>query len=809
MQGPWKTVQTSRRVQVLGMLVVAGLLGGEACSAAEVPAQEIDLMLSRLRTMLVGPAAGEYSGEMRQAAKAEGAWVAAALKRQIRDEASEHFGAVDPVYESDRNYPTEGISRLLPPAVRLARAYACRAGSYHRDAGVKKAIELSLRYAMKRAYPGCEKAHNWWCWEMAVPVQIGELMVLMAEDLPDDVRASFLQLLGELNPPRPLEEHWGSYHSANLALSQFRSGLVLRDQRRLQLAMEGMRRACRWPWNRGLQPDYSHHVQAGGTGVGSMDLGYSNDMLGLAGQYVYCTRGTRLALDSHSIEGLTGYVLEFHRWAIWRGWSNPFLFGRGVANEGRENGDFGSVGACLSLAAAGVHRADEMAAFMKRMLRELPLVSRAMKGLYVQFGEPGPVGSLALLDEIRRRPAPAEDPPVGCRFWPWSEYLVYRTPRFFTSVLVSGAAKPTVTWYQINGQGKRAWHGRDGNVVTILDGWDLGPDLFPTLDWERLSGITTEDGTHYESFEISRNPFSGGATLDEKAGIVGMDLRVGSLEARRSYAFFDECMVAQVSRVRSTRQAETVVRQVPLRSIGDPIWVDGRRIEPESGRPTVLKGIRWLHAGRGGYGFPGGADVTVVLEERTGTWRAVNETHPSTNALTRPYLQILFDHGSSPKDAECVSVTWPAADLDSMEERMRRFEREVRTVRTGEVHAVQTPEFRALVFFEPAEAAGCGLDRPGCLMVRRHETSARIAVSEASLRGTEIVMALPFDVDGVRLPEYVAIAGKPNVLRVSLRTDRPFPIDEKRADVGGEWVFRTNTHPAGGLQREFDAEVNR
>ena len=769
MPGRRKAAQVWQILQVAGMFAVVGWLAPAANAVAEVPAEEVELMLSRFRTMLVGPPTGEGSEALRQAVAREDRWVAAALERQIRDENEEHYGAIDPVVESGRNYRHVGISQLLPPAVKLARAYACPASRYHRDRQVQAAVDLSLRYAMKRAYPGCEKVHNWWCWEMAMPEQIGELLVLMAEDLPADVRESFQRLLDELNPPQPIEDHWGSYHSASLALSQLRSGLVLRDPRRLQLAREGMQRACRRPWNRGLQPDYSNHDEVGGTGVGGMDLGYNNDMLAAAGKYVYCTRGTSLTLDSHSIEGLTGYVLEFHRWAIWRGWSNPFLFGRGVAAEGHKDGDLGSAAAVLHLAAAGACRTDEMTAFMKRALLDLP----GFRGL-------GPLGDVGLLDQIKRRSVPAAPPPLGCRFWPWNEYLVYRTPRFFTSVLVSGAAKPTIPWYQINDQSRTAWHGRDGNVVTILDSWDLGPDLFPTMNWDRLSGITTEEGSHYESFEKSRNPFSGGVTLDEKAGIVGMDLRVGTLEARKSYAFFGECMVSQTSGVRATKHTETVVRQVPLRRLEDPIWVDGEKNRVEPGTPMVLEDVRWLHAGRCGYGFPGGADVTLLLERRTGSWQSVNALHPSTEELSRPYLQVLLDHGTSPTGAHCAYVAWPGAELASMEERMRTWERNVRIRHAGNVHVVETPTFRAMVFFEAAEVGGYGLDRPGCLMVRHDGPSAHIAVSEASLRSPETNVALPFDVKRDRLPPYVSVAGPPSRLHVCLQD---------------------------GLQREFDVRT--
>ena len=74
-----------------------------------------------------------------------------------------------------------------------------------------------------------------------------------------------------------------------------------------------------------------------------------------------------------------------------------------------------------------------------------------------------------------------------------------------------------------------------------------------------------------------------------------------------------------------------------------------------------------------------------------------------------------------------------------------------------------------MVFFMPAAAAGYRLDRPGCLMVRRGKTSAHVAVSEASLRGTEMAIGVPFGVDGGRLPSGVTLGDKPNVLNIAFR----------------------------------------
>ncbi|WP_329493680.1 polysaccharide lyase family 8 super-sandwich domain-containing protein [Kitasatospora herbaricolor] len=269
----------------------------------------------------------------------------------------------------------------------------------------------------------------------------------------------------------------------------------------------------------------------------------------------------------------------------------------------------------------------------------------------------------------------ASGEPAGARVFAMDRAVVRRAGWAASLSLCSART----TFYETgNGENLRGWHTNNG----LLAWWgaDYGngqySDAFwPTVDPYRLPGTT-----------VSRTPladaaggawgaarpaavWAGGAT-DGSYAAVGQDVRglSSTLSGRKSWFLLDDsvvCLGAGISCADGV-PVETVVDNRNLGAAGThALTVDGVRQPDALGWSGRLAGVRSLAiAGFGGYVFPGGATVNAARQERTGSWHDVN-VNGSTQALTRRYLTVWFDHGTDPAGAAYSYLLMPGAGADA------------------------------------------------------------------------------------------------------------------------------------------------
>lgn len=98
------------------------------------------------------------------------------------------------------------------------------------------------------------------------------------------------------------------------------------------------------------------------------------------------------------------------------------------------------------------------------------------------------------------------------------------------------------------------------------------------------------------------------------------------------------------------------------------LTVDGR-LQPATAGTTTFRGAGWAHlAGASGYVFPGGADVTVLRETRTGAWHDISTGGP-TATLSRDYATLFVDHGTAPSDEGYSYILMPGAAKSAVAQR--------------------------------------------------------------------------------------------------------------------------------------------
>jgi len=337
--------------------------------------------------------------------------------------------------------------------------------------------------------------------------------------------------------------------------------------------------------------------------------------------------------------------------------------------------------------------------------------------------------------------------------------VLHRRPRWTFALSLS--SKRIATYESGNGEHPRGWFTGDG-MTYVYDGdqTHYSDAYWPTVNAQRLPG-TTVDTQPRERFSgsVSRpaTSWAGGVELGG-AGAAGMDLAAWgcTLRAKKSWFSVGDAIVALGAGITSTdgRAIETVVDNRNLHASGtNRLTVDGSRQPGDLGWNATFDDASHAHlAGVGGYVFPGGAALHALREERTGSWRDINDgadTGGSPDPITRRYVTLWFDHGASPSGAGYAYILLPGASAD--ETRRHALTRPIRVLaNTAAAQAVSTRDgLLAANFWQGATVGDLASDGPASLLVRRTRGRIEIAVSDPSRTATTVTLDLPYAASSV------------------------------------------------------------
>jgi hyaluronate lyase len=542
---------------------------------------------------------------------------------------------------------TAGWSRLRS----MALAWATPGQKLYGDPELLAAVRKGMSWMEQHRYnPRVQQEYaNWWDWEIGCPLALDDLLVLLYDRLTPEEITKYAAAIDRFVPdPRFLHGHTPTTGANRVWKCQgaILRAIVIKDQGKLQSATDAL--APVFPYvtsGDGFYEDgsfiqHSRHPYTGG---------YGNALLFDLSDLLYLVAGSEWDVRDPARDNIYRWVFESFEPILYRGAMMDMVRGREVSRSSSTDHATGhSVAA--SILRVSQFAPSQQAQRMRSLVKEQLLSDTAMSNFAGRSIEQ----IMAIHALLADNSVPRRGDLRGGWIFAGMDRAVHQRANWAFGIAIDSSR--IFNFESINGENLHNWHAGDG--MTYLYTADLAQfsdGFWPTVDPQRLPGITVVAGSIEHPNRTGRSPIAGGASVDGKSSVMMQLAPDGvSLEAKKSWFLLDDEVVAVGSGIRSEADApvETIIENRMLR--GSSSFAQG-----QNGKWAFLDGTA-------GYYFPDGAGWKTAEIERQGSWKDITEGG-STASLERRYRTIWFDHGAKPDGAKYAYAILPATTRAKME----------------------------------------------------------------------------------------------------------------------------------------------
>jgi len=651
---------------------------------------------------------------------------------------------------------TTGYSRLRA----MALAYATPGCSLHMNTALLADTVGGLEWMHSNRYNTVIAQYdNWWDWEIGVPMHLTDTAVLLYSQLTGSQRTHYMAAVN-FHTPTPDMTQANQIWKARVVGVR---GCVVKDSAKLLLARNAFSDVFPYVTSGdGFYRDGSF-IQHG---YHPYTEGYGAALLGTMAPVLTWLAGSAWAVTDPAQTNLYRWVYDSFEPLIYRGAAWDLVRGREVSRSGSTpQGTGHSILQNILRVSQFAPAADS--ARMRSMVKYW-----ALSDTVRNFTNSVP---LQVLADAKALMADSATVPRGellghYHFGEMDRVIHLRPGYGFGLSLFSSRI---ANFESINSENMCGWYTGDGMTTLYNDQLDHYSDSYwPTVNPYRLPGTTVDTMVRTPPSNPTRAngqswrqsyPWVGGAKLDG-VGSAGMQLDAWgcSLTAKKSWFMFDREIICLGAGIASSdgRVIETVVENRRLTSTGTNAFVVNGSVMPVNlGWSATVTNMTWAHLSGGpanagiGYYFPTTNSVRALREARTGSWRDVN-AGGSTNPITRNYLTLWFDHGTSPSGASYAYVLLPCFTASNVADYAAAPDAVVlENSAAAQAVRIKSTGHTAVNFWDAGthSAAGIAADRPCSVITRTDGTWLDVAVADPTQTNTAAIkVELAASATGVR-----------------------------------------------------------
>lgn len=350
-------------------------------------------------------------------------------------------------------------------------------------------------------------------------------------------------------------------------------------------------------------------------------------------------------------------------------------------------------------------------------------------------------------------------PVTGARqFWMSNMVVSHGANYYLSAKIMSARNKGTEA---LNNQNLKGYNLPWGATNIMTSGNEYF-DIFPTWNWSRIPGTTTEMSEAQAStsfgldsgYVTTSNTFGGTLAVNEVgAAAFKLDNKRG-VTARKSFFFMENMMVCLGNSITASGTTNEIVTNVNQTKTNGTITAFYDGSQQTFTVDSISKNtLQWVHHDNVGYLFPAGGLMSLTNKTQSGTWKSIDNGGSATT-VSNPVFNLYVRHSPTPVNRTYYYIVAPnklASDMATLYNN-HGFVVDQNTVNLQAIRHTGTSQY-AVVFYAAGQfTTPDGLfiksDKPAMVQIKIYTSSYRISVSDPEYTGTPITITLNRNLSG-------------------------------------------------------------
>ena len=531
----------------------------------------------------------------------------------------------------------------------MALAYCTKGSPLENNNQFLNDIKSALDWLYDNKYNSTKNEYgNWYPWEIAIPLALNDIVVLLYEELEPLVISKNMATIRRFVPDvtRYNLQYPMFSTGANrvwLCMATALMGVNDEDGNSIAIARDGLDIVFEYVTSGdGFYEDGSFIQHDRHPYTGS----YGSALLGELAKMMYLFKDSPWEITNSNHKNIFRWVYDSFDPLIFKGSIMDMVRGREIARSTSSNHGVGhSIIGTVALLSLLADEADAKAyrSMVKSWIEE-DTCGKFFNGASLFICQ--------LAKEILSNSSPRGEIRRYKQF-PAMDRAVFTRPGF--SFGISMYSNRIENYEYMNNENKKGWHTSSGMTMLLnSDVLHYDDNYWPTVDAYRLPGTTALQNTGENPDSLNLNSWAGGVELLGLYGTSGMILAPSGqqLQTKKSWFMFDDEIVAMGDVTSNDNKVvETTIENRKLNANGDnALAVNGNLMPSNLGWSQTLSNVSSIHLAGNvpgsdiGYYFPSPATVKALRQSRTGSWSELMNGG-SSNSITRNYMTLWFDHG--------------------------------------------------------------------------------------------------------------------------------------------------------------------
>ena len=588
-------------------------------------------------------------------------------------------------YEKTNWSPQSHLNRMLD----MTHAYTNKKSIYFNNNELGEKIVQGLSYWVQKA----PYSTNWWFNDIAVPQSLGKILILLEGSnlIKEPLKNNAIRLMIRGN----LKEMTGA-NKADIALHYLMRGMLTGNEILIKSTSESVFSEIKMTEEEGIQIDNSYHQHGHQLYISGYGDVFIESMLAIA-QYL---RGSQYSLQQNQIDILSSFVLDGFL-PIFRGSYKDYnAGGRLIARKNALNYN----------------------GFIKQ-LKILEQLDKKNQKKYTKA-----------IGQIQNSIYDSTYENNKC-YWR-SDYMIHNRRSYSASVR---AASERINRMETGGNGEnlKGTLISAGSTSVRVSGNEYF-NIFPCWNWSQIPGVTSiKDQVPIIKGNEWSSPGSGefiGGISNGNVGAFVLDYNEFSIQAHKGYFFFDNEIVCLGAGIKCNANGilNTTIEQNLLNTDINLLYNDNKIIKATNNQ--TLKNVIGILHNQIGYFINKDSNVELNIENRTGSWRDINQSSPDEK-ISNKVFTLTINHGSKPTNENYAYTIVPG--IKSKEEFTAYPIYNIEIIKNNlNIQAVvnKSTKILQIIFYEKGtfnyKGLSISVDKPIIMLIPNYEKTQSIYVSD-------------------------------------------------------------------------------